>query len=78
MTGVAAMVWADRTEPLRHYLGHLSLMHGWVPAAVQATAVVALGWAIGWRSPRWPQLWLPLMTAGDHLRPDGARVPVVW
>ena len=41
---------------LRH---HLSLMHGWLPAAVQILAAVALVNAIGWRTRRWRWVWLP-------------------
>ena len=39
---------------------HISLMHGWVPAIVQATAVTVLLLAIGWRSRRWRMVCLPL------------------
>ncbi|MGE0221271.1 alpha/beta hydrolase-fold protein [Mycolicibacterium sp.] len=34
-------------------------MHGWLPAAVQILAVVALVSAIGWRTRRWRLVWLP-------------------
>ena len=40
--------------------GHISLMHGWVPISVQVCTGIALALAIGWRSPRWRMLWLPL------------------
>jgi S-formylglutathione hydrolase FrmB len=39
---------------------HTSLMHGWVPITVQVVAGVVLTLAVGWRSPRWRMLWLPL------------------
>jgi S-formylglutathione hydrolase FrmB len=39
---------------------HTSLMHGWVPAVVQAVAAVLLLAAIGRRSRRWRLLWLPV------------------
>ena len=39
---------------------HTSLMHGWVPAVVQAVAVALLLVAVGWRSRRWRLLWLPM------------------
>ncbi|PIB77013.1 alpha/beta hydrolase [Mycobacterium celatum] len=42
---------------------HTSLMHGWVPLAVQAAAAVALALAIGWRSRRWRLVWLPVAAA---------------
>lgn len=38
----------------------VSLMRGWLPAAVQGVAVVVLVLAIGWRSRRWRTVWLPL------------------
>ncbi len=43
-------------DALRH---HVSLMHGWLPAAVQVLAAVALIAAIGWRTRRWRLVWLP-------------------
>lgn len=42
---------------------HTSLMHGWVPAAIQAIAAAVLLLAVGWRTPRWRLLWLPVATA---------------
>ena len=45
-------------------ISHLSLIHGWLPVAVQTLAAVVLVGAIGWRSPRWRLLWLPVMVAG--------------
>jgi S-formylglutathione hydrolase FrmB len=39
--------------------GHTSLMHGWVPAAVQVAGGVVLVAAVGWRSRRWRTMWLP-------------------
>ncbi|XBL81365.1 alpha/beta hydrolase-fold protein [Mycobacterium shigaense] len=39
---------------------HVSLMHGWVPITVQVLAGVVLALAIGWRSPRWRVIRLPL------------------
>ena len=38
----------------------LSLLHGWLPPAVQAVAAVVLVLAIGWRSRRWRLVWLPV------------------
>ncbi len=61
--GVAATVWRNDAEPLPHELAGLSLMHGWVPVMVQIVSAVALIGAIGWRSPRWRALWLPLALA---------------
>jgi hypothetical protein len=47
------------------YMSHLSLslIHGWLPAAVQAITAVVLVGAIGWRSRRWRVLWLPVLVA---------------
>ena len=42
---------------------HTSLMHGWVPITVQATAATILVVAVGWRSRRWRRLWLPVAVA---------------
>lgn len=66
---------------------HISLMHGWVPIAVQLVAAVTLGLATGWRSRRWRMVWLPAATSlgviaalGAH-RCIGARAPqalYVW
>ncbi len=40
--------------------GHISLMHGWVPATTQVVAALVLTLAIGWRSRRWRTVWLPV------------------
>jgi S-formylglutathione hydrolase FrmB len=40
--------------------GHTSLMHGWVPISVQVITAMVLTLAVGWRSPRWRMVWLPL------------------
>jgi S-formylglutathione hydrolase FrmB len=40
--------------------GHISLMHGWVPTAVQVLTAVVLTLAVGWRSRRWRAVWLPV------------------
>ena len=52
----------------------LSLLHGWLPLAVQIATAVVLLLTIGWRSRRWRLLWLPLsvalgaaVTLGVHL-----------
>jgi S-formylglutathione hydrolase FrmB len=39
---------------------HLSLMHGWLPWTIQIVTVLVLLAAIGWRSRRWRQIWLPV------------------
>jgi S-formylglutathione hydrolase FrmB len=39
---------------------HTSLMHGWVPAVVQALSVVLLLLAVGWRSRWWRLVSLPV------------------
>ena len=49
---------------MRHYISHLSLIHGWLPAAAQLVAASALVCAIGWRSPRWRVVWVPVMLVG--------------
>lgn len=49
---------------MRHYISHLSLIHGWLPAAVQLVAATALVWAIGWRSQRWRTFGIPVMSLG--------------
>ncbi|WP_062889957.1 alpha/beta hydrolase [Mycobacterium avium] len=38
---------------------HISLVHGWLPVAIQAVAGITLSLAAGWRSWRWRLLWLP-------------------
>ena len=43
-------------DPLRH---PISLMHGWIPIAIQIVAGIALVAAIGWRNRRWRFMWLP-------------------
>ncbi len=45
-------------------ISQLSLIHGWLPVAVQAITATVLVGAIGWRSPRWRRLWLPVTVAG--------------
>jgi S-formylglutathione hydrolase FrmB len=42
---------------------HTSLMHGWIPATIQAVAAAVLLLAVGWRSRRWRFLWMPVVTA---------------
>jgi S-formylglutathione hydrolase FrmB len=37
-----------------------SLLHGWLPATIQAITATILLIAIGWRSRRWRVVWLPL------------------
>jgi S-formylglutathione hydrolase FrmB len=50
---------------VRHLIAHLSLMHGWLPAAIQILSAVVLAVAVGWRSTRWRTVWLPVgMLAG--------------
>jgi S-formylglutathione hydrolase FrmB len=38
----------------------ISLLHGWVPIAVQVIAVATLVLAIGWRTGRWRLVWIPV------------------
>lgn len=49
------------TQPLA--VGHTSLMHGWVPLAVQVVTAVVLVLAAGWRSRHWQRRWLPTAAA---------------
>ena len=55
-------VTARRPMPRRSRwrAGHTSLMHGWVPITVQVVTGIVLTLAVGWRSPRWRMVWLPL------------------
>jgi S-formylglutathione hydrolase FrmB len=59
-SSAATTLLADApAAPATQYHHGLSLLHGWVPPAVQAVAVVVLVVAIGWRSRRWFLLSLP-------------------
>ncbi len=42
-----------------HFFGRLSLLHGWLPPAVQVWALLAVITAIEWRKQRWLQRVLP-------------------
>jgi S-formylglutathione hydrolase FrmB len=44
---------------LSRSIGQLSLLHGWLPVAIQAIAVLLVLGAIGWRSRRWRMWALP-------------------
>ena len=55
------------------YISHMSLIHGWLPAAVQLVTAMLLVSATGWRSARWRTLWLPAMVAGGVLLALGAQ-----
>lgn len=46
-------------DPVWPFRGHISLMHGWVPAVVQVLAGVTLILAVGWRTRRWRLMWVP-------------------
>lgn len=39
---------------------HTSLMHGWLPTAVQVSAATVLAVSVGWRTRRWRIVWVPL------------------
>ena len=64
--------------------GHTSLMHGWVPITVQVVTGIVLTLAVGWRSPRWRMVWLPLaalvgqVPARNSLRFDTPSPSVSW
>ncbi|MDT5012452.1 MAG: hypothetical protein QOH57_4069 [Mycobacterium sp.] len=47
-------------EPVWPFGQHISLMHGWLPATVQAAAVTVLLLAVGRRTTRWRMVCLPL------------------
>jgi len=47
-------------EPIWPFRDHISLMHGWLPLAMQILAALSLVVAIGWRTPRWRVVMLPL------------------
>jgi S-formylglutathione hydrolase FrmB len=53
--------------------GPVSLMHGWLPAAIQVVTVAAVIGAVGWRSRRWCAVWLLPLTAFGVLVAAGAR-----
>jgi S-formylglutathione hydrolase FrmB len=57
----AVMMWADRTASSPQDLAHVSLMHGWVPTAVQIVTAAALIMAVGWRTRRWRLVTLPVL-----------------
>ena len=52
---------------MRHFILHASLIHGWLPVAVQLVAAVAAACAIGWRSRRWRSVWIPVMAVGGAM-----------
>jgi S-formylglutathione hydrolase FrmB len=41
-------------------MGRLSLLHGWLPVALQALALIAVVFAVGWRRRRWRTWALPV------------------
>ena len=47
-------------EPIGLFRGHISLMHGWIPATVQILAAVLVLLAVGWRTRRWRRVLLPV------------------
>jgi S-formylglutathione hydrolase FrmB len=57
----ALMLWADRAASSPHDLAHVSLMHGWLPTAVQIVTAAVLLLAVGWRTRRWRLVTLPLL-----------------
>ena len=42
---------------------HLSLMHGWIPISLELITVITVVAAVGWRTPRWRLLWVPVCAA---------------
>jgi hypothetical protein len=57
----AVMMWADRAASSSQDLTHVSLMHGWVPTAVQIVTAAVLILAVGWRTRRWRLVALPVL-----------------
>ena len=57
---VSTILAAAAQAPYRH---GLSLLHGWLPMAVQAGAAAALVAAIGWRTRRWRLVRVPAAIA---------------
>ena len=45
---------------MSHLIDELSLLHGWLPPAVQALALIVAVTAIGWRRRRWRGWALPV------------------
>lgn len=60
---VTSTLEAYQAAGLRHHLGQTSLLHGWLPLAVDGLAAAVLLAAIGWRTRRWRRRWLPLTLA---------------
>jgi S-formylglutathione hydrolase FrmB len=50
---VAAIIAAAHDEEVRHRVGRVSLINGWLPVSVQVVSVIVLLCAAGRRSPRW-------------------------
>jgi len=48
---------------LRHLIGQLSLLHGWLPATAQVCALLVVFGAIDWRRRRWRGFALPVALA---------------
>lgn len=46
---------------MRQHIAQISLIHGWLPIAVQAIALLALGVGVGWRTPSWRRRLLPAL-----------------
>lgn len=70
-TEVSATILA---EPIWPFRDHISLMHGWLPIAVQILAAVTLVCAIGWRTRKWRLILLPLAA----LAGAGAVAATYW
>jgi S-formylglutathione hydrolase FrmB len=62
-TAVGVGYLATATGHLRHDVADVSLMHGWLPIAVQTLSVTLIAGAAGRRSRRWLTLWLPITLA---------------
>ncbi len=71
-------MWTDQAGTFRHHIGHLSLMHGWVPAIAQLVSALVLIWAVGGRSSRWRASWLPLAVVAGAVVAVWAHWYIGW
>ena len=60
VTPSTSMVAAILADPPATYRHGVSLLHGWLPATIEAVTATVLLWAIGWRTRRWRLTWLPV------------------
>jgi hypothetical protein len=58
---------------MRSYISHLSLIHGWLPVALQLISAVVLVCAVGWRPRSWRMIGMSVMLAGAIVLALSAR-----